>query len=588
MLANFKSTSSATLPAWRPASAASRSFPRSRPDAARLLLALVLALGVGVRLFHYFDNRSFFIDEIYLNVNTIKLGFWELATRPFEYEQKAPIGYLWATRLCVLLLGKKEMALRLFPLLCGLGTLAVFTSLARHYLQTWGAVVAVGVLALSPPIIYHSVEAKQYSTELLMATLALWLYWKFHARTSLGALLTWGVLGAAVLWFSFSAIFVLASIASVISARWLFTTRWRKLALYLIPFSLWLISFAVQYYFIISKYPQSGWLIDFFAKVYDGFMPLPPTSLAELKWYGQRPYNLLVHPLGLLLTLDGELAAWQSSPWRYLFKLGWLPAGLVLGGLAGLLRRHRPLFFCLLLPLLLTLLASGMRAYPFYGRFTLFLAPALLLFLGEGVDGLRKLLARRRELFGAVLALLALPLLVNTGRQLADRDLFMNYEDNRGPLLYINQHYQPGDVVYVFWNMTHAYQYYKAAYPLRYTARQGRNLKNEATGPADFLRRMQPELAALRGNKRVWFVFDYLNRNTIGEYVQQPAWYHTQYFYATTEVQRQLGQLGRRVEEYHSKPYNHYPHTAVLYELNPEQHRAQGQVKAHWLMGYPN
>lgn len=568
MLASFKSTTTAALPAWQPAAAAPRPRSSSRPDTTRWLLGALLALGVGVRLFHFLDNRSFFIDEIYLNVNTIKLGFWELATKPFEYEQKAPIGYLWATRLCVLLLGKKEMALRLFPLLCGLGTLALFTSVARHYLRAWGAVVAVGVLALSPPIIYHSVEAKQYSTELFMATLALWLYVRYHNRTSIGALLTWGLLGAAALWFSFSAIFVLASIAIAVSARWVLTTRWRKFLLYLIPFSLWLVSFAVQYYFIISKYPQSGWLIDFFDKVYDGFMPLPPTSLTDLKWYGQRPYNLLMHPLGMLLTLDGELSAWQNSPWRYLFKLGWLPAGVLLGGMGVLLVRRRTLFFCLVLPLLFTLLASGARVYPFYGRFMLFLAPALLLFLGAGVDGLRTLLARRQALFGVVLVLLALPLLINTGRQLANRDLFMNYEDNRGPLLYINAHYQPGDAVYVFWNMTHAYQYYKEAYPLRYTAIQGRNLKNESTSPADFLRRMQPELTSFRGKKRVWFVFDYLNRNAIGEYVGQPAWYHTQYFYATTEVQNQLDQLGRKVAEYHSKPYNHYPHTAVLYELN--------------------
>ncbi|GAB2782919.1 hypothetical protein HNQ93_002236 [Hymenobacter luteus] len=567
MLAYFKSTTSPTLPAWQTGASVLRPRPATQPNAARLFLGLLLALGVGVRLFHFLDNRSFFIDEIYLNVNTIKMGFWDLATQPFEYEQKAPIGYLWVSRLCVLLFGKKEMALRLFPLLCGIGSLVTFAAVARHYLSSWGALVAVGVLALSPACVYHSVEAKQYSTELFVATLALWLYIRYQGRPDVASLVTWGVLGAVALWFSFSAIFVLASMAIAVSARWVLTTRWRKFLLYLIPFSLWLVSFAVQYYFIISKYPQSGWLIDFFDKVYQGFMPLPPTSAADVLWYGQRPYNLLVHPLGVLLILDGDLAQWQATSWRYLFKLGWLPASLILGGM-GLLFRRRTLFFCLLLPLLFALLVSALRMYPFYSRFVLFLAPALLLFLGAGVDGLRELLARHRPVFYGVLVLLALPVCINTGRQLTNRDLFMNYEDNRGPLLYINQHYQPGDVVYVFWNMTHAYQYYKEAYPLRYDAIQGRNLKNVSQDPADFLRRLQPELAAIRGKKRLWFVFDYLNRNAIGEYVGRPAWYHTQYFYATTEVQNLFNQVGRKVDEYHSKPYNKYPHTAVLYELN--------------------
>ncbi|GGG43572.1 glycosyltransferase family 39 protein [Hymenobacter glacieicola] len=567
MLAPFKSTT-ASLPAWR-AEPATTLRPRAgtRPDVTWLLYGLLL-LGVGIRLFHFLNNRSFFIDELYLNVNTINMGFWELATQPFQYEQKAPIGYLWVSRLCVLLFGKREMALRLFPLLCGLGTLGVFTLIARHYLKAWGAVVAVGILALSPACIYHSVEAKQYSTELFMATLCIWLYIRFHKSSSLPALLTWGVLGAIILWFSFSAIFVLASIAIAVSGRWVLTTRWRQFALYLIPFSLWLVSFGVQYVFIISKYPQSGWLIDFFAKVYDGFMPLPPTSVKDVVWYAQRPYNLLVHPLGVLLTLDGDLAPWQESKWRYLFKMGWLPAGLLLGGMVVLFKRNRTLFFCLLLPLMFTMLASGVKMYPFFARFMLFLTPALVLFIGFGVDGLQELLARRRALFYTTVVLLFLPLCINTGRQLANTDMFMNYEDNRGPLLYINAHYQPGDVVYVFWNMSHAYEYYKEAYQLPFTAVQGRNLKNEARNAAEFMQKMRADIPELKGKKRLWFVFDYLNRNAIGEYVGQPAWYHTQYFYATTEMQNLFNQFGRKVDELHDKPYNKYPHTVVLYELN--------------------
>ncbi len=72
----------------------------------RFALYLVLVIGIGFRLFHFFYNRSLFIDELYLNISLIKLNFWELATQALAYEQKAPIGYLWAVKLCVLLFGK--------------------------------------------------------------------------------------------------------------------------------------------------------------------------------------------------------------------------------------------------------------------------------------------------------------------------------------------------------------------------------------------------------------------------------------------------------------------------------------------------
>jgi hypothetical protein len=540
-----------------------------RPDVAQLLFGILLALGIGVRLFHFFNNRSFFIDELYLNVNTVRMGFWALATEPFAYEQKAPIGYLWATRLCILLFGKQEMALRLFPLLCGIGTLLLFTAVARHFLKTWGALATVGILAFSAPCVYHSVEAKQYSTELFVAVLALWLYVRYSKNTSIEALIAWGVFGAVALWFSFSAIFVFASIAIAISSRWLLTKNWRKFFLYLIPFSLWLVSFAVQYHFFIGKYPQSGWLIDFFDKMYDGFMPILPKSTADFVWYGQKPYTLLLHPLGLLLNLDGELKEWQDSSWRYLFKLGWLSAGVMLGAMGIVYFRHRTLFFCLLLPLFFVLLTSGLKVYPFYGRFLLFLAPSLALFIGFGVDRMNRLLHQRRAVFFTALGLLLLPSLINTTRQVVNPDLLMNRELNREPLLYINEHFQPGDAVYVFWNMSHAYEYYKQAYPLKYTAVQGGYVKNQSHSPDDYLRNLQPDLEKLKGKKRIWFVFDYINRNAIGDYVGQPLWYHDLRFDPTTEIQRIFMRNGRKVLQYPGKPYLKDPHKVALFEMNP-------------------
>ena len=566
----FKSTIAPARPTWRSEAPALEGISaESRPRLARLVLLLVLALGVGVRLYHFFYNRSFFIDELYLNVNTIKMGFWELATGPFDYQQKAPVGYLWAARLCVMLFGKKEMALRLFPLLCGLGTLAAFTVVARHFLKAWGAVVAVGILALSAPVIYHSVEAKQYSTELLVAALALLWYVRFHRQARWPALLAWGVLGAVALWFSFSVIFVLAGMAIVVSSRLLLARRWRKLFRYLVPFTLWLVTFAVQYHFFIGKYPQSGWLIDFFDKVYHGFMPLPPASVADLVWYVRQPYILLLDPLGLLIHLDGNWGYLQESSWRYLFKMGWLPAGLLVGGMGVAYVRQRTLFFCLLLTLVLVLLASGLRMYPFTGRFVLFLTPVLALFIGFGIDRLCELFQHRPAWFYTPVALLLLMLGINTGRQLAYTDLVMCREYNRDPLLYVNAHYQPGDVVYVFWNMSHAYEYYKDAYQLKFDAVQGRNPKSYSRNAAEFLRNLEPDFRQFKGKKRLWFVHDYENRNAIGEYVFQPPWYHHTSFVPSNEVQARFGRMGRKVTEFRHKSYKRYPHAVALFELNP-------------------
>ena len=120
MLLLFKPT---TISSPEQAVPSARYYNIGAVSAKSMAIIVVVFIGVFFRVFHFFHNRSLFIDELFLDINLIKMSFWELVAGSFMYEQKAPIGYLWAVKLCVLLLGKQEEALRLFSLLCGIGAL---------------------------------------------------------------------------------------------------------------------------------------------------------------------------------------------------------------------------------------------------------------------------------------------------------------------------------------------------------------------------------------------------------------------------------------------------------------------------------
>ena len=78
---------------------ASASYSTSGAVSAKnIAIFAFIFIGVFFRVFHFFHNRSLFIDELFLNINLLKLSFRELAVGPFMYEQKAPIGYLWAVK----------------------------------------------------------------------------------------------------------------------------------------------------------------------------------------------------------------------------------------------------------------------------------------------------------------------------------------------------------------------------------------------------------------------------------------------------------------------------------------------------------
>ncbi len=74
---------------------------------------LIIGVGAFLRLFHYFYNRSLFGDDAYIATNIIYRGLSGLL-QPLEYNQKAPIGYLYAVELTTRLLGYSEFALRFF------------------------------------------------------------------------------------------------------------------------------------------------------------------------------------------------------------------------------------------------------------------------------------------------------------------------------------------------------------------------------------------------------------------------------------------------------------------------------------------
>lgn len=171
---------------------------------------LLISTGVLLRLFFFFYNRSLWMDEVYLSASLIKMNFQELATQTLDYQQKAPIGVLWIVKLLVNLWGTNEMVLRLFPLLCGIVSLFVFLPVVKYFLRPMGVIVAIGILALAPPLIFHSVEIKQYATELLATILLFYLYIRYKDINTISALFLWGFWIAVIIWFSYSALFIFA------------------------------------------------------------------------------------------------------------------------------------------------------------------------------------------------------------------------------------------------------------------------------------------------------------------------------------------------------------------------------------------
>ena len=61
---------------------------------------LIICFGILVRVIQYLYNRSLWADEAVLALNIVNRSYLELL-QPLDYEQGAPIAFLWVEKLAI-------------------------------------------------------------------------------------------------------------------------------------------------------------------------------------------------------------------------------------------------------------------------------------------------------------------------------------------------------------------------------------------------------------------------------------------------------------------------------------------------------
>ena len=341
------------------------------PASRRVVVAswLLVALGAAARLEQFWFCRSLRYDEGSLALNLVERSFVRLL-EPLDSMQAAPVGFLWLERLAVLCFGDGERALRLFPLICGIGALAMFRTLAMRWLAPPVALLAVALFAFNEDLIAHSNDVKQYSTD-ACATVAILLAASrcrdVGARGGVPLLAT----GVVALFFSHPACFVLAAVGAAGLAEAARARDRGEILRVAAAGGLWLLAFAGAYSVSLRVADESG-LAEFWA---GAFLPFPPRAAVDWRWYGYYPLRLFRDPGNM------EPAV--------------VIAALFVLGLVAVWARDRSRATVALLVVALPLLASALRLYPFKGRFLLFTVPVIALVVAGGCFAAGEFVRRR-------------------------------------------------------------------------------------------------------------------------------------------------------------------------------------------------
>lgn len=426
---------------------------RGRDLGARLLVLLVL-LGAVLRLRQAVFNRSLWLDEALLANNVVQRPLDTLLGEPLASNQGAPAGFLALTDLLTTALGPTDLVLRLVPVVSGVLALLVAYRLSLLVLGSpAGRATFIGLMAAAPVLVYYASEFKQYSSDVLVSLVILWAGLRYDQNRHGPAVLA--AVGAVGLWFSHPAVFTLAAVGAVLAVEALRRRQWRALLPLAAVATLWMLSFAADYLLSLRSLAANRSLIAYWRL---GYAPVLIDSLAELRWYWDSA-------LGFVFLAFGERGLVDPLPRPEWFNpLNWVLLAVVLVGGVHLFWRARRMAGFALFSVALTVIASGLKLYPFRARMILFLTPLIFLAAASAVDWLagrsqRVLRASAWAAAAALVALLLMPSLTIVARP-------HNHSDIKGALTYVAAQRQPGDTVALSVWSEAAYRFYAPQFGL--------------------------------------------------------------------------------------------------------------------------
>ena len=409
---------------------------------------IIICVGISLRLIRYLYNPSFWFDESDIAIDFISRPFADIINPSTDYTQAYPYAFLILMKFFAHVFGNSEYALRLFPLLSGIFSLIIFYKVAERFVERNAVLIALGLFAILNPLIFQSSNLKPYSSDILCALFiyasAIYLHSK---ELNMRHIIFFGIAGAVIVWLSNPSVLVMAGTGLCIIIFSMTKKEWSKIWKLTIIFSIWLTSFIANYFIYLQKLKTSfGMNMEMMLRRENAYMPIPPKSVSDIKWFIEIFFDIFNYPAGIALTGIAALA--------------------FIIGCVSMYSRKKNSFFLIISPIILTLLAGALHQYPFRDRFILFLLPAILLLVAEGAEHIRSSTREGSRIIGIlfIVFLFFQPLATATSRIKQP----LHHENIRPALQYVKDNWQKGDILYVHYYAQYPFQYYSEFHPRPY------------------------------------------------------------------------------------------------------------------------
>lgn len=143
---------------------------------------LIVLAGLCVSILMNCAGRSLWLDEAMLAFSFSKRSLLNLTWGVFEWEQSAPVLYLYCVKLLTLVFGNTEAVLRSFSIISYVVVLFLSGCVAKWLFGIKYPVLVSAFLANMNFILKYSNEFKQYLSECIWVLLVLLVYYLYKEK----------------------------------------------------------------------------------------------------------------------------------------------------------------------------------------------------------------------------------------------------------------------------------------------------------------------------------------------------------------------------------------------------------------------
>ncbi len=389
---------------------------------------LLMAVGAVLRIRRVAAARSLWLDEAWLALNVMTRSFVALTHR-LDFEQVAPVPFLWSVRAITRLFGHGEVALRLFPLMGGMLLPIVSWPLFRRLLGAGWGLVALALAAFSPVLVYYSDELKPYGWDASATALVLLLTLRLVEQQRRSDWVWLALGGTVALVCSFTAVFpIAAALVAIVLTVDVRGTRLHRNAL-AACLAAWGTAYLCTSAITLRRGAWSPYMRRYWARAFLGGSEPDPVGRAWTMIGEPIHQNLvsvkLPHPDAQSAVMLGVLAIGLVA----LFRTATRAQQILIAG-----------------PPMLMIVASLLALYPFSSRLTLFLMPCFLVLMCGAVRWAATL-SRRPWVQAVVGVMLTLPWVETSTERFIDP---YRREDFAAVYRQLVHHRAPGTPLYIY------------------------------------------------------------------------------------------------------------------------------------------